>query len=119
MREREQLKIKGLLPPAIRSQEQEAKLAFNYINSLESNMGKYMFMRELQDRDERLFYKLLCQYTEQLMPIVYTPVVGEACIKYSKIFQRPRGLFISIHDAGHIASILANWPEKDVKVINC
>ena len=65
---------------------------------------------------ERLFYRILCEHTEQLMPLVYTPVVGEACINYSRIFHRSRGMYITVHDSGQISNILANWPEKDIKV---
>ncbi|XP_015785575.1 NADP-dependent malic enzyme isoform X1 [Tetranychus urticae] len=117
MRERDQYKIRGLLPAAIRGQKLEAEAAMAYLNSLESNLTKYMFLRELQDRNERLFYRVLCENTEQLMPLVYTPVVGEACINYSRIFQRARGMYITVHDSGQISNILANWPEKDVKAI--
>lgn len=116
MRERDQLKIRGLLPAAIRGQKLEAEAAMAYLDSLESNLTKYMYLRELQDRNERLFYRILCEHTEHLMPLVYTPVVGEACINYSRIFHRSRGMYITVHDSGQISNILANWPEKDVKV---
>jgi malic enzyme (fragment) len=116
MRERENFGLKGLLPTAVRSQEQQAKAAITYIRSLEKSLTKYNYLRDIQDYNERLFYTLLSDYTEELMPIVYTPIVGEACIKYSLIYKKPRGLFISCHDAGHISSILNNWPEQSIKV---
>ncbi|RWS26046.1 NADP-dependent malic enzyme-like protein [Leptotrombidium deliense] len=117
LRERETLGLKGLLPPAIRSQELQAKATMDTIRAMQDQMSKYLFLRDLQDYNERLFYRVLCTNTEELMPIVYTPVVGEACIKFSHIYKRPRGLYITVHDAGHVYSLLSNWPEKNIKAI--
>merc|ERR1712121_23726 len=72
---------------------------------------------DLLDRNERLFYKLLSENTMELMPIVYTPTVGLACQKFGAIFRRPQGLFITIHDKGHVLDVLKNWPEQDVRAI--
>jgi malate dehydrogenase (oxaloacetate-decarboxylating)(NADP+) len=86
------------------------------IRSFKEPINKYMYLRDLQDWNKKLFYRILCDHTEEIMPIVYTPIVGEACQKYSTLYKKPRGMFITIHDRGHIDSILANWPEEDVKV---
>ncbi|XP_077018463.1 NADP-dependent malic enzyme isoform X2 [Tamandua tetradactyla] len=72
---------------------------------------------DLQDRNEKLFYRVLMSDIEKFMPIVYTPTVGLACQQYSLAFQKPRGLFISIHDRGHIASVLNAWPEDVIRAI--
>lgn len=71
----------------------------------------------IQERNERLFYKLLIDNVEELLPIVYTPVVGEACQKYGSIFKRPQGLYISLKEKGRILEVLKNWPERSIQVI--
>ena len=76
-----------------------------------------MYMVDLLDRNEKLFYKLLSENIMELMPIVYTPTVGLACQKFGLAFKRPQGLFISIHDKGHVYDVIKNWPEQDVRAI--
>lgn len=119
LRERDELGLKGLLPPTVRTQDMQVKIVMENIRSARfpDELAKYMYLRDLQDHNKRLFYRVLQQYTEELMPIVYTPIVGLACQHYSFIFKRPRGIFITINDAGNISSILNNWPEPSVKVI--
>lgn len=89
----------------------------NFIDNIGDELNKYIYLRHLKDYNERLFYKTLTQNVEKLMPLVYTPTVGLACQKFSHIYMRPRGLYITIDDLGQVGQVLANWPEKDVKAI--
>ncbi|KAM3407785.1 hypothetical protein ACQJBY_001254 [Aegilops geniculata] len=80
-------------------------------------LHRYIAMMDLQERNERLFYKLLIDNVEELLPVVYTPVVGEACQKYGSIYRRPQGLYISLKDKGKVLEVLKNWPERSIQVI--
>ncbi len=115
--ERDALKIRGLLPPYVHTiDEQQARVLENY--KLKPNaLEKYIFMIALQDRNETLFYRTVIDNIYEMMPIIYTPTVGEACAKFGHIFRQPRGLYVSIKHKGRIARVLRNWPEKDVGVI--
>ena len=116
-KERDVFRLRGLLPPRVNSQEQQVSRALENLRRKESDLERYIFMMALQDRDETLFYKLILEYLEELVPIIYTPTVGRACQEYGHIFRRPRGIFISVEDAGQVASVLGNWPYKNVRVI--
>merc|ERR1719367_1641548 len=115
--ERQVLGIHGLLPPKVRSQEEQVDNALRNLRRYTDPLNKYVYVTDLLDRNERLFYKLLSENVEELMPIVYTPTVGLACQKFGYTFTRPQGMFITIHDKGHIYDILKNWPENDVRAI--
>ncbi|CAM8898756.1 unnamed protein product [Rhodiola kirilowii] len=115
--ERDAHYLRGLLPPAISSQDLQEKKMMHNIRQYKVPLQRYMAMMDLQERNEKLFYKLLIDNVEELLPIVYTPVVGEACQKYGSIFRRPQGLFISLKEKGKILEVLKNWPEKNIQVI--
>ncbi|KAM4579666.1 NADP-dependent malic enzyme [Odontesthes bonariensis] len=117
MEERLQLGIHGLLPPCFVSQDVQLLRVLKNYDMKRDDLDRYVFLMGLQDRNEKLFYRLITSDVERFMPIIYTPTVGLACQQYGLIFRRPRGLFITIHDRGHIASILQNWPEKDIKAV--
>nr|XP_012324254.1 NADP-dependent malic enzyme isoform X1 [Aotus nancymaae] len=117
LEERQQLNIHGLLPPSFISQEIQVLRVLKNFERLKSDFDRYLLLMDLQDRNEKLFYRVLTSDIEKFMPIVYTPTVGLACQQYSLVFRKPRGLFISIHDRGHIASVLNAWPEDVIKAI--
>ncbi|XP_053605392.1 NADP-dependent malic enzyme-like isoform X2 [Plodia interpunctella] len=115
--ERQTLGIHGLLPARVKSQEEQVQLCKLSIARYEDPLNKYIYLMGLLDRNERLFYRFVGENVSEMMPIVYTPTVGLACQKYGLVYRRPRGLFITIHDKGHIYDILKNWPETDVRAI--
>lgn len=115
--ERQNLGIHGLLPAAVKTQEEQVELCKLNVDRYDQDLNKYIYLMGLQDRNEQLFYRLLQSNVKDYMPLVYTPTVGLACQKYGLIFRRPRGLFISIHDKGHVYDVLKNWPETDVRAI--
>lgn len=115
--EREHLKLRGLLPPRVLSQKAQVKRSLENFHKKPNDLEKYIYLIGLEDRNETLFYRLVLDNLEEMMPIIYTPTVGQACQEYAHIFRRPRGLYISAKDKGHVAEIIANWPHDDVEVI--
>ena len=116
-KERDVFRLRGLLPPRVFSQDQQVARALENLRRKDSDIERYIFMMALQDRNEKLFYRLILDHLEEIVPIIYTPTVGQACQEYGHIFRRPRGIFISLEDAGRVANLLCNWPYKDVRVI--
>ncbi|MCL4868639.1 MAG: NAD-dependent malic enzyme [Anaerolineae bacterium] len=115
--ERLSLRLCGLLPPRVLTQEQQAARIMENFYKKPTMLEKYIFMVSLQDRNETLFYHTVINHLEEMMPIIYTPTVGQACQEYGHIYRRPRGLYISSQDRGRVADILHNWPYEDVRVI--
>ncbi|XP_011146637.1 NADP-dependent malic enzyme isoform X2 [Harpegnathos saltator] len=115
--ERQILGIHGLLPAAVKTQEEQLELCRRNLERYTDDLSKYIYLIGLLDRNEKLFYRLLSEDVAGMMPLVYTPTVGQACEKFGLVYRRPRGLFISIHDKGHVYDVLKNWPELDVRAI--
>merc|ERR1712025_612393 len=111
------LGIHGLLPPRVKTQAEQVDHCLRNVRRYTDPLDQYVYLMDLLERNERLFYRLLSEYTEELMPVVYTPTVGEACQKFGYIYRKPQGLFISIKDKGHVLDVLRNWPRRDVKAI--
>ncbi|XP_078168867.1 NADP-malic enzyme 1 [Carex rostrata] len=116
-KERDAHYLRGLLPPAILSQELQEKRLVHSIRQYQAPLQRYMALMDLEERNERLFYKLLIDNVEEFLPVVYTPTVGEACQKYGSIFRRPQGLYLSLKERGKILEVLKNWSEKSIQVI--
>lgn len=116
-KEREQFKLFGLLPPEITTIEQQRLRAYQSFKNKPSDIEKYISLRTLQDSNETLFYNLLCSHIAEILPFVYTPVVGLACQNFSHIYRRPRGIFMAYPYRDKIDSILANPAFNEVKVI--
>lgn len=117
LEERLQLGTHGLLPPCFISQDVQLLRVLKNYDMKRDDLDRYVFLMGLQDCNEKLFYRVITSDIERFMPIIYTPTVGLACQQYGLIFRKPRGLFITIHDRGHIATLLQNWPEKDIRAV--
>lgn len=115
--ERDAFGLHGLLPPHIGSLEDQRERRKIALDHRTTPFGKYRLMRDLQDNDETLFYSFIEHNIEELLPIVYTPVVGEGCQRFSEIWRKPRGLFISYPNQSRIEQILANPRYDDVRCI--
>jgi malate dehydrogenase (oxaloacetate-decarboxylating)(NADP+) len=115
--ERDTLGIRGLLPAHVLSQEEQVARVLENFRRKPSNLEKFINLAALHDRNEALFFRIVMDNPDEMMPVIYTPTVGLACQQFGHIFQRPRGLFISANDKGRIANILRNWPYRDVAMI--
>ena len=115
--EREILGLRGLLPPVVQSMEVQVMRVLENFRRKSNDIEKYLFMIGLQDRNKTLFYRVVMDYIEEMMPIIYTPTVGQACQEYGHIFRRPRGIFISAKDRGRMPELLSNWPYRDIRII--
>jgi len=117
LEERRRLGIDGLLPPHVSTMDQQVARVLENVRSQTSDLHRYTEMISLLDRNETLFYRVVMDNLDEMMPIIYTPVVGKACQLYGHIFRRPRGLFVTRHERGHIREVLRHWPHRNVRVI--
>ena len=116
--ERKELGLVGLVPAGNpKTQKQQVELTIAAVRRINSTLAKYEYLISLLDRDARLFFATMKAYTAELMPIVYTPIVGEACLNWSNILVPYRGLYISLEDAGNVKAVIRNWPAKSVRAI--
>ena len=115
--EREALGLLGLLPEGIDSEETQIQRVQLQLSKKPNELEKYIYLSQLQDTDETLFFRVLMSDPAQFLPIVYTPTVGEACLQFGHIMRRPKGLYVSIKRKGRVREILGNWPQRDVRFI--
>lgn len=115
--ERSRYRLHGLLPAAVCSQQKQQGRVMENLRRKSSDIERYIFLMALQGRNERLFYRTVIDHIEEVMPLIYTPTVGQACKEFAHIFRQPRGLYVTAEDRGHVREILANWPHADVRVI--
>ena len=116
-KEREGLGLRGLLPPHVATQEEQVERVLENIRRLPGALEKYIALSALHDRNEALFFRVVGDHPDEMMPIIYTPTVGLACQQYGHIFRRPRGIFVGANDRGRVAEVLRNWPYRDVRII--
>ncbi len=116
-REREGLGLTGLLPHAVSTTAQLVDRVMLNLQRLPRDLERYMLLSSIQERNERLFFQTVIEHVERILPIIYTPTVGEACREFSHIARDPKGFFITPEDRGKIRRILGNWPHKNIRVI--
>jgi malate dehydrogenase (oxaloacetate-decarboxylating) len=115
--ERRDLSLLGLLPPHVDTIELQTARAYEAYRRKDSDLERHIFLRALQDENEALFYRLMLEHIEDMMPIIYTPTVGEACLQFSHIYRHPRGLFIAYPERRDVDAILANATYRHIDVI--
>ena len=115
--ERREFGLLGLVPPHVATIEEQLARTYGSYKQKSADLERYIYLVSLQDRNETLFYRLLHEHITEMMPVIYTPVVGEGCKQYSRIWRRPRGLYIPYTQRNDIGAVLANAPTKEVDVI--
>ena len=115
--ERDALGLRGLLPPRVMTQEEQLQRILPGVRGKPTPLEQYIYLVGLHDRNVTLFYRLVMDHLEELMPVLYTPTVGQACQEFGRIFRRSRGMYITADDRGRIGEVLQNWPHDDVRMI--
>ena len=115
--ERRRLGLTGLLPTAVKTLEEQAAHCWNEFSTRREGLDQHIYLRALQDRNETLFYRVMRDHIPESLPIIYTPTVGEACQRFSEIYRRPRGLFVSYADRDCLDEVLGNRLQREVDVI--
>jgi malate dehydrogenase (oxaloacetate-decarboxylating)(NADP+) len=115
--ERDVLGLRGLLPPHVATQDEQVARVLENFERLQTPLSKYIMLASLLDRNEGLFFRVVMDHADTMMPIIYTPTVGLACQQFGHIYRRPRGLFITAQDRGRIAQVMRNWPHRETAMI--
>lgn len=116
-RERERFGLTGLLPYGVSTDQEMVHRMMVNVERLPRDIDRYLLLSSVQERNERLFYRTVVEHIERILPLIYTPTVGEACKEFSHIAREPKGFYITPADRGRIRQILGNWPQKHVRVI--
>ena len=117
MEERSSFNLLGLLPEVVETIEEQAERAWIQYQGFKTEIDKHIYLRNIQDTNETLFYRLVGNHLDEMMPVIYTPTVGAACERFSEIYRRARGVFISYQNRNNLDDILQNVPNHNVKVI--
>ena len=115
--ERKRLGLEGLLPPGTEDIDTQMQRVLQHLSKKDSDLEKYIYLQGLEERNQTLFYKTVMSDPETFIPILYDPVVGDACLAFGHIYRRPRGMYITRQMKGRMAEVLRNWPVKDVRFI--
>ncbi|MDD9821372.1 MAG: NAD-dependent malic enzyme [Gammaproteobacteria bacterium] len=115
--ERARYRLRGLLPARAGSMQSQLKRVLTNMRRKQHAIEKYIFLSALQDRNERLFYRLVIDNIEEVMPLIYTPTVGQACKEFANIFRTEKGFYVTAGDRGSIRQIFDNWPHQDIRII--
>jgi malate dehydrogenase (oxaloacetate-decarboxylating)(NADP+) len=115
--ERDRLRFRGLLPSRVMNIHKQKEKFLQTIRKETSNIKKNLMLEDLHDRNETLYHRVLMEHMEEMAPLIYTPTVGQACMEFANRYRRPRGMYFSEEDRGHMAAMVYNWPHKDVHVI--
>jgi malate dehydrogenase (oxaloacetate-decarboxylating)(NADP+) len=115
--EKQALGLVGLVPDVTETAELQLKRVMLQLDHKHSDLDRYIFLMNLLDHDETLFYRTIMSDPSRFLPIVYDPTIGEACLKFGHIFRQVRGMYISIKRKNHVKEILKNWPQKDIRII--
>lgn len=113
---RKQLGIHGLTPPNVESHNLQAQRCLKQLMSKTSPIEKYIYLSNLRNTNPHLFFRIVLENFNTVTPLIYTPVVGEACLKWSEIYQQPEGLYLSYKDQGNLVDVLRNWPQKNIEI---
>ena len=115
--ERDALKLRGLLPPRVHSMAEQELRVLGNVRAKPTDLERYLYLIALQDRNEHLFYRVIMNNLDEMMPIIYTPTVGKACQEFQHIYRSPRGFYVSMQDKGRVKEIMQNWPHKNARII--
>ncbi|EDW62037.2 NADP-dependent malic enzyme [Drosophila virilis] len=115
--ERQKLNVIGLFPSAYRSEAEQISAVNANFHAQQSDLARYLYLRTLRSRQERLYYRFVIEKIEEVMPIIYTPTVGAVCQAFSLIYHSTMGLYVSKYDKGYMTDVLSNWPNTDIRAV--